>query len=137
MRECNIFFLPKNDNEFFKLECCPNNLCNECKSKLVKTICPFCRTYFSLRPMASVNENYFLFSTVDDIYTSSRWYRRYLRRIERQRQITNNNTMNRNINTAFNKEQKIRRMRKNKKHYKKEIQNQVKEYQRNRSNSLN
>ena len=38
MRECNICFLPKNDNEFFKLECCPNNLCNECKSKLVKTI---------------------------------------------------------------------------------------------------
>lgn len=137
MRECNICFLPKNDSEFFKLECCPNNLCNECKSKLVKTLCPFCRTYFSLRPMASVNENYFLFSTVDDIYTSSRWYRRYLRRIERQRQITNNNTMNRNINTAFNKEQKIRRMRKNKKHYKKDIQNQVKEYQRNRSNSLN
>lgn len=111
MKECEICWTDKPD--FFNLQCCPHDICNDCIHQIRTPTCPFCRSFLPIlslnrtnsifyNPPDSLHENYFLWSSMDDLYLYSRWYRRRRRRIERLRQREVHDRDNRERNRRYN-----------------------------------
>lgn len=138
MKECGICYLEKLENEFYNLTCCKNYLCIACKERIFQPYCPFCRQLVfrsrSLTTSSIVSNNNISFryyETSDDLYIDSRWYRRRMRRIERERQIRVNNEMNRRMNQANNQSSNRRRQRTYQRY---EIKKEIEEYKKNNKN---
>lgn len=128
MKECEICWSDK--EEFFNLECCPHDICQECIEQIRAPSCPFCRSFISILsigrrnsisydPPENLHENYFLWSSMDDLYLYSRWYRRQRRRVERLRQREDHDRSNGERNRRHN----LRR----------QVQQDLREYLENRN----
>lgn len=133
MIECNICWNKKDDNLFEYLKCCKNYLCKECKSKLQKPSCPYCRysneptpipLSSSYNPPTNFQFN-FLNSSADDLYTTQRWYSR------------RRNEINHEINTEGSVEQQRevqrREIRRQRRELKREIKQELDEYKKSKS----
>ena len=132
MKECEICW--SNKEHFFDLECCPHDICKDCIEQIRTPSCPFCRSHLPIlsigrrnsifyNPPETLHENYFLWSSMDDLYLYSRWYRRQRRRTERLRQREEHDRSNRERNRRYN----LRR----------DIREQVNEYLENRRQQQN
>jgi hypothetical protein len=136
MRECDICYLEKVEDKFYNLSCCNHNLCIDCKEKLFQPYCPFCRKLvFKGRSLSTDsyeynNISFHYIESNDDLYINSRWYRRRLRRLERDRQININNEMNRRINQT----RVLNRNRRQRVYQNFQIQQEIKEYKENNKN---
>lgn len=117
MKECEICWT--NKEHFFNLECCPHDICKDCIEQIRNPSCPFCRSFLpilsigrrnsiSYDPPSILHENYYLWSSMDDLYLYSRWYRRRRRRIERLRQREEHDRENRERNRRRNLRREIR-----------------------------
>ena len=132
MSECNICYEQKKTFEICNRTCCAYTMCNECSDRLLENKCPFCRKDFTTRrnsisSMREFNPIHWVHS-MDDMYVDSRWYRRRMRRQERNRQLEVNNMTNRNTPRRFY-------MRKVKSRIKSDVRRQVKDYLYERSHS--
>ncbi len=89
MKECSICY----------------EICKNCSDRLLSPTCPFCRSHIvgltttkeNLDSFSTYYENYRLLSVVDDMYFTSRWYRRQIRRLKRSRDHETNRENNRII----------------------------------------
>jgi hypothetical protein len=117
MKECEICWSDK--EHFFDLECCPHDICKDCIEQIRTPSCPFCRSHLPIlsigrrnsifyNPPETLHENYFLWSSMDDLYLYSRWYRRQRRRTERLRQREEHDHSNRERNRRYNLRREIR-----------------------------
>lgn len=124
--DCDICYLIQHN--FFKLECCKNQICHPCLNLLLNSKCPFCRTDIPelkyKEPLTrSLPTNFsilpdFSILPMDDLFTESRIYRRYLKRMRKLQQREEDRENNKNLSIAF-KNSKIS--------YKTEIRNQIDE----------
>lgn len=117
MKECEICW--SNKEHFFDLQCCPHDICKDCIEQIRTPSCPFCRSHLPIlsigrrnsifyNPPETLHENYFLWSSMDDLYLYSRWYRRQRRRTERLRQREEHDQSNRERNRRYNLRREIR-----------------------------
>ena len=117
MKECEICWTEK--ETFFDLECCPHDICKDCIEQIRNPSCPFCRAFIpilsigrrnsiSYEPPPDLHENYYLWSSMDDLYLYSRWYRRRRRREERLRQREEHNESNRQRSRRHNLRREVR-----------------------------
>jgi len=122
--ECDICCITQYN--FFKLQCCNNQMCRDCLDLLVNSRCPFCRREIpelqnrvprSLPNAAQTIESP-LFFLYDDIFTESRIYRKYLKRMRKLEQRERDREQNKNLSQAYKNSKASHRA---------EIQNQINE----------
>jgi hypothetical protein len=107
MKECDICYDDKVNTDFCRKSCCNYEICKMCSDRLMEDKCPFCRKDMMIhRRRNSISNSYTLPSlsweeSMDDMFLNSRWYRRRLRRQERNRQLQVNAEMNRNTSRCL------------------------------------
>ena len=130
MKECDICYDDKINSEFCRKSCCNYEICKSCSERLVEDKCPFCRKALrTTRRRNSISNCYSLPSlswdeSMDDMFLNSRWYRRRMRRQERNRQLQVNAEMNRNSSRCYFQ-------RKVKSNWQRKIREELKEYYQN------
>lgn len=139
MKECGICYLEKPENKFYNLTCCKNHLCLNCKERIFQPYCPYCRQLvFRTRSLttgsieSNNNISFRYLESMDDLYVESRWYRRRIRRMERERQIRINNEMNRRMSQTNNRPPPTNRRQRTYQHY--NIKKEIEEYKNNKKN---
>lgn len=125
--DCDICYVNRQSHKFFKLKCCNNQICNDCFDLLLKSTCPFCRseipelTHKMSHSLPSYLNNNIPFDFIlpfDDIFTESRIYRKYIKRMRKLQQREQDREMNKNLSQAY---------KNSKSSYKSEINNQIRE----------
>lgn len=105
--ECDICCITQFN--FFRLQCCNNQICSDCFNLLVNSRCPFCRREIpelqgrfprSLPNPAPALESPLSF-LYDDIFTESRIYRKYLKRMRKLEQRERDREQNKNLSMAY------------------------------------